>query len=235
MYVGGAVAIVSLFTGLASMQVHAKNTKIQYQSQLKAKETQVEEKQKVIQTTSKQLEEVKALKVDTEAQLKAKADKETQLQQELDKAKADLQAKAELKAAEAQVTASQAESIRVAQATTQVPNRTARPTGGFGGGANLYDVGYCTWYVKNRRPNIGDNWGNANQWYANAQADGYAVGATAKVGAVGVSFAGAFGHVVYVEGVNGDGTVSISEMNYGGGWNQTHARTTSASEFVYIY
>lgn len=99
---------------------------------------------------------------------------------------------------------------------------------------NAYGYGYCTWYVKNKRPDIGSFWGNANQWHASAQAAGYATGSEPKVGAIGVSFVGSAGHVVYIEAVNGS-TITISEMNGPAGWNVIGTRDTSASEFVYIY
>lgn len=126
-------------------------------------------------------------------------------------------------------------------------NRQLKSYGsGIGGGAvpasanvhasagNAYGYGYCTWYVKNKRPDIGSYWGNANQWYASAQAAGYATGSEPKAGAIGVSFSGAAGHVVYIESVSGS-TVTLSEMNGSAGWNVVGSRTAPASEFVYIY
>lgn len=102
-------------------------------------------------------------------------------------------------------------------------------------GANTYDYGYCTWYVKNRRgASLPNGLGNANTWYARAAASGMAVGSTPRPGAVGTTTAGSLGHVVYVESVNADGSINISEMNYKG-WGVQSYRTTSASEFVYIY
>jgi len=95
---------------------------------------------------------------------------------------------------------------------------------------NTYAWGNCTWYVYNRKPNIGSFWGNAGQWVGSAQASGFATGSTPVAGAIGVES----GHVVYVESVNG-GTVSISEMNYAGGVGVIHYRTVSAGEFYYIY
>lgn len=95
---------------------------------------------------------------------------------------------------------------------------------------NLYSPGYCTWYVKNRRPDLPNNLGNADTWVALAVAQGLATGSQPSVGAVGQQGM----HVVYVESVNGDGTVTISEMNYRG-WNVTSQRTVSASSFRYIY
>ena len=102
------------------------------------------------------------------------------------------------------------------------------------GSPNAYGYGYCTWYVKNRRPDIGGYWGNANQWYASAQAAGYNVGSEAQPGAIGVSFEGSAGHVVYVESVNGD-TIHLSEMNGAAGWNVVGERDAPESAFVYIY
>lgn len=110
----------------------------------------------------------------------------------------------------------------------------AAPVRDYGGG-NGYDYGYCTWYVKNRRgASIPNNLGNANTWYSRAASMGMAVGTEPRAGAVGTTTRGGLGHVVYVESINGDGTINISEMNYKG-WGIKSSRTTSASEFVYIY
>lgn len=99
---------------------------------------------------------------------------------------------------------------------------------------NTYDYGYCTWYVKNRRPDLPNNLGNANTWYSRAAAQGYSVGSKPRAGAVGVDTGGEYGHVVYVQRVNGDGTVLIAEMNYRA-WNVSSTRTVSAGSFLYIY
>lgn len=95
---------------------------------------------------------------------------------------------------------------------------------------NRYAWGYCTWYVYNRRPDIGSNWGNAANWVGSARASGYATGYAPAAGAIGAQG----NHVVYVESVSGS-SVNISEMNYAGGIGQVHYRTVPASEFVYIY
>lgn len=102
-------------------------------------------------------------------------------------------------------------------------------------GSNTYDYGYCTWYVKNRRgASLPNGLGNANTWYSRAAASGMAVGSAPRAGAVGTTTRGSLGHVVYVESVNSDGTIQISEMN-APVWGKTTYRTASASEFVYIY
>lgn len=95
---------------------------------------------------------------------------------------------------------------------------------------NLYTPGYCTWYVKNKRPDLPNNLGDASTWVARASAQGMATGSAPRAGAAGQSG----GHVVYVESVNGDGTVTISEMNHAGLYVVT-TRTLPASYFMYIY
>lgn len=103
------------------------------------------------------------------------------------------------------------------------------PTGSTAG--NTYAYGNCTWYVKNRRSDLPNMLGNGGSWSASASRQGYATGSTPRAGAV----AEQAGHVAYVEKVNGNGTVTISEMNYAGGYNQVSSRTVSAGSFSYIY
>ncbi|MCA9328543.1 CHAP domain-containing protein [Candidatus Saccharibacteria bacterium] len=95
---------------------------------------------------------------------------------------------------------------------------------------NGYVAGYCTWYVKNKRPDLPNNLGNAATWVSRAAAQGLPTGSTPAVGAVGQRG----NHVVYVESVNVDGTVTISEMNHKGLYVMT-VRTLPASYFSYIY
>jgi surface antigen len=55
--------------------------------------------------------------------------------------------------------------------------------------------------------------GNANQWPGDARAAGIPVDSNPRVGDVAISMRGAFGHAMYVESVNGDGTISVSQYN----------------------
>lgn len=100
---------------------------------------------------------------------------------------------------------------------------------------NNYIWGQCTWYAKNKRPDLPNNLGNANTWYSIAASQGVAVGTEPRAGAIGATTEGVYGHVVYVESMNSDGTVNISEMNYAGGVGVVHMRSVMPSEFVYIY
>lgn len=94
---------------------------------------------------------------------------------------------------------------------------------------NRYVPGYCTWYVKNKRPSLPNNLGNADTWVTRAAAQGMATGSTPRAGSVGQRGM----HVVYVESVNEDGSVNISEMNHKGLYVITY-RTLPASYFTYI-
>jgi surface antigen len=72
--------------------------------------------------------------------------------------------------------------------------------------------------------------GNAINWASSAQARGIPTGSSPRAGAIGQSG----NHVVYVEKVNGDGTVTVSDMNYAG-LGVVTTRKASASSFIYIY
>jgi len=118
--------------------------------------------------------------------------------------------------------------------STYVTAAVAKPkaatyTAGSSAG-NTYSRGYCTWYAKNRRPDLPNNLGNAITWTSRAAAQGLATGTTPRVGAIGQSG----NHVVFVESVNGDGTITVSEMNWKG-LGIISSRTASASGFSYIY
>jgi LysM repeat protein len=87
---------------------------------------------------------------------------------------------------------------------------------------NRFAFGFCTWYVYNRKP---VPWlGNANQWFAQAQAFGWRTGQTPAVGAIMVTYESGFGHVAYVESVNSDGSWRVSEMNFNA-WDVVDFRT----------
>jgi surface antigen len=87
---------------------------------------------------------------------------------------------------------------------------------------NHFAFGYCTWYVATKR-NV--PWfGNAIDWWPNARSYGYAEGQMPVVGAIMVTRESSWGHVAYVESVNGDGSWTVSEMNYRA-WNVVSRRT----------
>lgn len=95
---------------------------------------------------------------------------------------------------------------------------------------NSYTPGYCTWYAKNMRSDLPNNLGNADTWVYRAASQGLATGSAPRVGAIGQQGM----HVVFVEKVNSNGTVTVSEMNYEG-YGVVSSRTVPASTFTYIY
>lgn len=126
---------------------------------------------------------------------------------------------------EQQIAAPAAQPAATWHATTTAPKTYASSAG------NTYYRGYCTWYAKERRPDLPNMLGNGGQWVANAAARGYATGSTPRAGAI----AEMPGHVAYVESVNGDGTIVISEMNGPAGFGVVGTRTTPANQYRYIY
>ncbi|MDU3186447.1 MAG: CHAP domain-containing protein [Staphylococcus epidermidis] len=71
---------------------------------------------------------------------------------------------------------------------------------------------------------------NSGNLYTSGQAAGFTVNNTPEEGAIMQSSEGAFGHVAFVESVNNDGSITVSEMNYDGGPFAISTRTISANE-----
>lgn len=119
--------------------------------------------------------------------------------------------------------------------TVNVPTQAQKPVkspqnSSVSVNGNGYSPNNCTWYAKSRRPDLPNNLGDSISWVANASAQGIPTGSTPRAGAIGQQGM----HVVYIESVNSDGTVYLSEMNYdfNGGFRY---RTAPASNFMYIY
>ncbi|SDK14786.1 CHAP domain-containing protein, partial [Jeotgalicoccus aerolatus] len=114
----------------------------------------------------------------------------------------------------------------------------ATPVSSASNGTNYYTWGSCAWYVFEKRSSmgmsVGNGWGDAKSWASNAQAAGYSVNNTPSVGSIMQAPAytnGSYGqgHVAIVERVNGDGSILVSEMQFGGGLGDKSTRTISAS------
>jgi peptidoglycan DL-endopeptidase CwlO len=76
--------------------------------------------------------------------------------------------------------------------------------------------------------------GNANQWPDDARAAGIPVDSNPTSGSVAISMRGAFGHAMYVESVNGNGTINISQYNVNLDGRYSTA-TVSASGLYFIH
>ncbi len=101
-------------------------------------------------------------------------------------------------------------------------------------------VSYAAWKVGQYTGNFPMYWGNAIDWPASARAAGYQTGTTPRAHSVGVISAGQYGHVVWIEAVNDDGTVDVSQYNYydagGPGWgNYSEMRVSASTYDTYIY
>lgn len=206
-------ASVILFGGTASAQplpISEADGVIQQQSQ------ELDHKSNILITTTQEIQNLEQKKLSLLSQLEQETKSIEELKQKVEEKRA----------------AAEAEKKRLAEIKNMFVHVT-RYAGDSSG--NLYGPGYCTWYVKNKRPDLPNNLGNANMWYANAAAMGWNVGSTPKKGAVGATTAGSLGHVVYVEGVSVDGQyVTISEMNWRGLYSM-NTRTVHYTEFNYIY
>ncbi len=114
-------------------------------------------------------------------------------------------------------------------------------------GSNGYDYGWCTWWAAKRRADTGrplpSNLGNASWWRGNAAGAGLRVDHSPEAGAVAYySFVPGLGHVGFVEQVNPDGSIWISDMNYfgvnqiggstsAGGWGRTSYHLVAPDQF----
>ena len=154
---------------------------------------------------------------------------------------------------EAPAAATSAASTSTASSSTSTPaaqTQTSSYTYTTGGGFPAVDpsfraslnggyFGQCTYYVFNRMAQVGtpighSMMGNAAEWPSYARSYGYSVSHSPSAGSAIVfqqGLAGAdptYGHVAFVEAVNADGSVYISEMNVRG-LNVISYRTISAS------
>jgi surface antigen len=97
-------------------------------------------------------------------------------------------------------------------------------------------VSYTAWKVhaSGRNMPYWGGFGNAKQWDDNAIAAGIPVDRNPQVGDVAVSNRGYYGHVMYVEAVHGDGTISISQYN--ASWDGTYSEARiPIGDLVFIH
>lgn len=104
-------------------------------------------------------------------------------------------------------------------------------------------VSYTAWKVLQKTGRAAMYWGNAKDWPASAKRAGYKTGTTPKEKSVGVMTSGPYGHVVWVEKVNSNGTINISQYNYwlpnksngGWGWYSEFKNVSPSAYQAYIY
>ena len=131
-----------------------------------------------------------------------------------------------------------------APATSEAPAEQLAATSEAASTPNTYPVGQCTWGAKSLAPWAGNNWGNAKDWIASAQAAGHSVGTTPVAGAIAVwpKDGGGYGHVAYVTSASGVNSIQVMESNYAGNmlignYRGTFDPTSSAhgGSVFYIY
>ena len=81
--------------------------------------------------------------------------------------------------------------------------------------------------------NIG--WGDAKYWGSGAAIAGYRVDGTPEAHTVGYMTSGTWGHVIWVENVNSNGTIDYSEYNGNRVASFSYVRGASPSTFRYIH
>ena len=99
-------------------------------------------------------------------------------------------------------------------------------------------VSYTAFRVANSGRNMpGWGWqsrGNANQWDDNARREGISVDGNPRAGDVAISNSGFYGHAMYVESVNSNGTINISQYN--ASWDGRYSTNTiSKGSLVFIH
>ena len=115
-----------------------------------------------------------------------------------------------------------------APATSEAPAEQLAATSEAASTPNTYPVGQCTWGAKSLAPWAGNNWGNAKDWIASAQAAGHSVGTTPVAGAIAVwpNDGGGYGHVAYVTSASGANSIQVMESNYAGNMSIGNYRGT---------
>ncbi|MEX2007109.1 MAG: CHAP domain-containing protein [Candidatus Saccharimonadales bacterium] len=104
-------------------------------------------------------------------------------------------------------------------------------TGGYGF-RNCTD--WVSFRIRSSGGYVPSGMGNANQWDNRAPGKGYVVSSTPKVGAVAVSNFGFYGHVMYVEAVNEDGSILVSDYNRAG-TGKYDANVISPAGLLFVY
>jgi len=79
--------------------------------------------------------------------------------------------------------------------------------------------------------------GNANQWPGNARRAGIPTSSTPQAGTVAIWNVGYYGHAMWVEAVNDDGSIWISQYNYdyNGHYSEMLVSASMAKNLTYIY
>ncbi|MDR0397964.1 MAG: CHAP domain-containing protein [Candidatus Nomurabacteria bacterium] len=212
--------------------------------------TQIENLQKQL---NKQKKEVEQILADQKAQKEALVAKRAEQQELLDKTKGDENTYRnlvnsnnarinELRAAQRAANASKGGTVQSGD-----PNKGGYPAYLANacqdcivdpwGMYNRECVSYAAWKVHQTYGNM-PYWGgrgNANQWASSARADGFTVSSVPKAKTVGFWYAGYYGHVVWVEQVDGN-RLYVSQYNYdwNGNYSEMWIDASAFDGFIYF-
>ncbi|MCK4829949.1 LysM peptidoglycan-binding domain-containing protein, partial [bacterium] len=117
------------------------------------------------------------------------------------------------------------------QPKTQYTYQSSKYIGPYGNKSRRFPWGQCTWYVAQKRL---VTWsGHAKYWLGNAKAQGlpvcYGKSCEPKLGAIIATSESWYGHVAYIEAVNGN-YITISEMHGIPYWNRGKIKTRVLNE-----
>jgi len=130
------------------------------------------------------------------------------------------------------------------------PTQATSPWGGYWGCNYPQDNTVDNWGMYNREcvsytafkvyQTFGYNatdWGNAIQWPGSARQSGLSVNSTPSAHSVAIWNVGAFGHAMWVEAVNSDGSILVSQFNYSynGTYSEMVVSASQAATFQYIH
>ncbi len=104
-------------------------------------------------------------------------------------------------------------------------------------------VSYTAWKVLQKTGRPAMYWGNAKQWPASAARVGIPSGSQPREQSVAVMTSGPYGHVAWVESINPNGTLNVSQYNYwlpgtsngGWGWYSEFRNVSPRTYQAYIY
>jgi hypothetical protein len=104
-------------------------------------------------------------------------------------------------------------------------------------------VSYTAWKVLQKTGRAPMYWGNAKDWPNSARRVGYRTGKQPREQSVAVMTTGPYGHVAWVESINPNGTLNISQYNYwlpnkpngGWGWYSEFSGVSPSTYQEYIY
>ena len=95
-------------------------------------------------------------------------------------------------------------------------------------------VSYTAWKVASTGRFMPYGFGDANRWPKAAERAGIPVDSQPRAGDVAIRYDNKFGHSMYVESVNHDGTINVSQynMNSSGGYSTA---TVQSNGLVFIH